>query len=323
MSVAGLGAKGVGSRGAVRRGVGWWCLAFMAPSLILAGMFTFWPMVASWYYSLLQWSGFAESKHFIGLANYRELVQDHYFWSAFGRSFLFTAVTIPVKLVLALIVAIVLNDASLRLAPIFRTFLFIPVVTTTAIVGILMTILLSPSHGAVNDILMDLRIIHAPINFLGDPKLGLWSIMGVFVWKSFGVSMIYWLAALQSIPKDVYEAAKVDGASWWRTHVHITAPLLAPFAIVITLITAVQSLRVFDLIQTMTGGGPFYATETVEIYIYRTAFSVLGGGVPRLGYASAAGVLFGVALMIVALVQVWIGARVRPRRQRRAAEEAR
>jgi multiple sugar transport system permease protein len=119
--------------------------------------------------------------------------------------------------------------------------------------------------------------------------------------------MIYWLAALQTIPRELYEAARVDGANWWNQLRFITLPLLVPFAIVIILITAVGTLHVFPLVQTMTGGGPFFATEVMEIYIYRTAFGgeASMGTMPRLGYASAAGVFFGVTVMILALLQAW------------------
>lgn len=287
-----------------------WCYLFVLPSLVLAGMFTFWPMVASWYYSALDWSGFGTTGEFIGLDNYRELIADEYFWNAFGNSFLFMTVTVPIRLGLALLVAIILNDVRLRLAPIFRTLFFLPVVTTTAIVGILMTFLLSPRGGAVNQILMFVGLTDMPLGFLTDPNLALWSVMGVSIWKGFGISMIYWLAALQSIPSELYEAARVDCASRLRSHLHITLPLMKPFAIIIVLITAANALRIFDLVQTMTQGGPYYATEVIEVYIYRTAFSVIGGGIPRLGLASAAGVLFGVTVMVIALGQGWAARRV-------------
>jgi len=276
----------------------------MLPSLVLAALFTFWPIVASWYFSLLDWSGFSSDRTFVGLDNYRELIHDPFFWHAFGRSFLFMAVTVPIRLSLALIVAIILNDRALKLAPLFRTFIFIPVVTTTAIVGILMKFILSPFNGPVNTALLRLHVIGTPIDFLGNPHLTLWSVMGVNVWKAFGISMIYWLAALQAVPAELYEAARLDGAGRWHLLRYITLPLLKPFAIIITLITAVNTLRIFDLVQTMTGGGPFFASEVVEVYIYRNAFSVQGG-VPRLGFASAAGVFFGIAVMVVALVQGW------------------
>ncbi len=278
----------------------------MLPSLVLATLFTFWPIVASWYYSLLDWSGFTQDKTFVGLGNYVELFHDPFFWGAFGRSFLFMVVTVPVRLGLALAVAIVLNDQRLRLAPVFRTLLFIPVVTTTAIMGILMTFLLSPVNGPFNQILLALHLISSPISFLGAPETALWSVMGVSVWKYFGISLVYWLAALQAIPTEMYEAARVDGATRWQVHRYITAPLLVPFATVIVLITAVNTMRIFDLVETLTGGGPYFATEVMEVYIYRTAFSVLGGGMPRLGYASAAGVLFGICVMIIALGQGWV-----------------
>ncbi len=279
-----------------------WCYVFMLPSFGLAILFTFWPIAASWYFSLLDWSGFSDERPYIGLANYVELIGDPYFWQAFGRSFLFMAVTVPVRLTLALIVAIVLNDAALRLAPLFRTLFFLPVVTTSAIVGLLMVFVLSPFNGPVNQALVASGLVGRPIDFLGDPATALYTVMGVSVWKQFGVSMVYWLAALQTVPPEQLDAARVDGAGRWDLLRYITLPHLRPFAIVIVLITAVSALRVFDLVQTMTGGGPFFASEVMEVYIYRNAFSVQGG-TPRLGYASAAGVLFGLTVMLIALTQ--------------------
>jgi multiple sugar transport system permease protein len=281
-----------------------WCYLFMAPALILAGMFTFYPIVSSWQYSLLQWSGFTAQKTFIGLANYAEIIQDKYFWDAFRRAFQFMLVSMPIKLTIALLLAIVLNNQALKLSPVFRTMFFLPVVTTAAIVGILMTFIFSPFNGPINGILRDLRLIKAPIDFLGDPRTVLWTVIGIEIWKWLGQPMIYWLAALQTIPREIYEAAKVDGAGWWQQLRHITIPMLVPFAIVIMLITAVGTLHVFPLVQTLTGGGPFFATEVMEIYIYRTAFGgATGMATPRLGYASAAGVVFGITIMAIALLQ--------------------
>ena len=291
-----------------------WCYLFILPSLILAAMFTFWPIVASWYFSLLDFSGFTTERPFVGLDNYRELIQDRYFWGAFAHSFLFAAVTVPIRLVLALIVAMVLNDRAFRAAPLFRTVFFLPVVSTTAIVGILMTFLFSPFNGPVNKVLLALQLVAQPIDFLGNPQSALWTVMLVQIWKNFGFSMIYWLAALQSIPPELYEAARVDGATGAQQFRAITAPLLRPFAVVILLVTVVSTLRVFDLVQTMTGGGPFFASEVVETYIYRNAFSSQGG-IPREGYASAVGVFFGLAVMLIALLQGWAVRRANSVRQ--------
>ena len=282
-----------------------WCYLFILPSLVLAAMFTFYPIVASWYFSMLDWSGFSTDRAFVGIENYRELADDAFFWRAFGRSFLFALVTVPARLILALIVAIILNNKALKLAPIFRTLFFIPVVTTTAIVGILMHFLFSPFNGPVNQVLLGLNLTAKPIDFLGNPQTVLATVMGVQVWKTLGITMIYWLAALQSIPGELYEAARVDGAGRWVIVRDITLPLLKPFAAVILLITAVQTLKIFDLVQTMTGGGPFFSSEVMEVYIFRQAFSNTAGS-SRLGYASAAGVFFGVAVMVIALAQGWV-----------------
>ena len=292
-----------------------WCYLFMLPSLILTGMFTFYPIFASWYFAFLDWSGFTATRDFIGIGNFQEVIGDNLFWGAFRRSLIFTAISVPIQMLLSLIVAIVLNDKALKLAPVFRTFFFIPVVTTTAIVGIVMSFIFSPFNGPINGILVDLGIVSRPIDFLGSAATSLWTVIGVFIWKWFGITMIYWLASLQTVPSDLYEAARLDGAGRWELFRYIIFPLLVPFSIVILLITVVSSLNVFALVQTMTAGGPFYSSEVMEVYIYRTAFGT-SGSVPRLGYASAAGVFFGIAVMIITVLQ---GLAVRGMRERQAS----
>ena len=285
-----------------------WIYLFMLPNLVLAAMFTLYPTVMSWYFSFLDWSGFTSDREWIGLANFREIVQDSYFWDAYRRSFLFMFAAIPIKMVLSLIVAIILNDKALKLSPVFRTFFFIPVVTSAAIVGIVMTFVFSPFNGPINQALLKSGLASTPIDFLGNPDTALWTVVAVFVWKSFGITMIYWLAALQVVPQELYEAGRVDGATRWQLHRHITVPLIVPFAVIITLISVVGALNVFGLVQTMTGGGPFFASEVMEVYIYRTAFGE--GGIPRLGYASAAALFFGITVMGLSLLQGWAARKV-------------
>lgn len=280
-----------------------WCYLFMAPSLVLAALFTFYPVIASWYISLLDWSGLDSERTFVGLANYAEAMRDPFFWNAFGRTFLFAFAAVPLMLVLALLAAVVLNDQSLRLRAVFRTVFFLPVVTTTAIVGVVLGLILNPFDGPLNALLLYVGLIDQPIDFLGNPDLALFSVAGVFVWKWMGISMVYWLVALQTVPRDVYEAAAVDGASRWRMHREITMPLIAPFAVLITLIAFVGSLQTFPLVQAMTQGGPAFSSELVEVYIYRLAFAAESR--PRLGYASAVAVFFGVTVLILTVAQAW------------------
>jgi ABC-type sugar transport system permease subunit len=317
------GASRTRARGSIARRL-WadrWCYIFMLPSLVLIAMFSFYPIVASWYYSLLDWSGISGDRTYIGLDNYREIVKDPYFWDAFKRSFLFMFATVPVEVGLSLVVAVILNDRALKFAPIFRTLFFIPVVTTTAIMSIVMSFVFGAFNGPVNQALIRLNILDTPIDWLGDPDTALWTMAIVGVWKWFGQPMIYWLAALQTIPQDVIEAAKVDGASGPRIFFTITLPLLVPFAIIILLIISVGNLNVFALIQAATNGGPFFATETMELYIYRNAFGANTGSFtePRLGYASAAGIIFGVCIMLISLLIV-LARRFNPARVPRGEE---
>ncbi|MGI8483110.1 MAG: carbohydrate ABC transporter permease [Thermomicrobiales bacterium] len=283
-----------------------WSYIFMLPSLVLIAMFSFYPIVASWYYSLLDWSGVSSERTFIGLDNYREIIKDPFFWDAFRRSFLFVVATVPLEVGLSLVVAVILNDRALRFAPVFRTLFFIPVVTTTAIMSIVMSFVVGAFNGPVNQALITLRILNTPVDWLGNPDTALWTMAIIGVWKWFGQPMIYWLAALQTIPQDVYEAAKVDGASAPRIFRTITVPLLIPFALIILLIITVGNLNVFALIQAATNGGPFFATETMELFIYRNAFGANTGSFtePRLGYASAAGIIFGVCIMAISLLLI-------------------
>lgn len=291
---------------------------FLVPGMLIFGAFILYPIVASQYFSLLNWSGFDANQTFVGLANYAELLSDKFFWDAFGRSFLFTLGTVPLQMLVSLIFAIVLNNKLLKLSALFRTMIFLPVVTPVAVIGIVMTIMLSPFNGPINIGLLDLGLIARPLDFLGDPKLVLWTLAAIYVWKWVGVTMVYWLAALQTVPAELYEASRLDGVKNWQMTVFVVLPMIMPFAIVIALISAISALNVFPLVQAMTQGGPFFASEVMEVYIFRTAFAT-AGAIPRLGYASAAGVFFGLAIMGLTILQILAVRHLRNREANRAA----
>jgi multiple sugar transport system permease protein len=284
-----------------------WCYLFLLPALILTAGFTFYPMIMSWVYSTMDWTGFTDDMTFIGLDNYLKLVKDPFFWASFGRSLIFVLVGTPLRVGLALLLAIVLNRQVLKLSPVFRTMFFLPVMASASIIGVINTFVLSPDNGPVNALLTGTGLVHNPVEFLSDPKLALWTTLAAHLWKNFGTTMIYWLAALQTVPAEYLEAAQVDGAGAWARLRHITMPILIPFALVIIVLTAKENLHAFALIQAMTGGGPYFRTQVVEIYIFNTAFQPDNGGVPQLGYASAAGCFFGTATLLLALAQVWAG----------------
>ncbi|MFC5827816.1 carbohydrate ABC transporter permease [Nonomuraea insulae] len=287
---------------------------FLTPTVLLYGAFTLYPIIGSYLYSLTDWNGFDTGRSFIGVENYREVLADPMFWSSFRLTLTFMVVAVPLQVLVTLLIAIVLNSPRMPLRRLFRTALFLPVVTTTAIIGVVMQFIFDPASGPVNLALRDLGLVTDGVDFLGQSSTALGTTIAVYVWKWFGITLVYWLAALQTVPNEVYEAARLDGAGAPALLRHITVPLLKPFLVIITLLSIEASLQVFDLVLTMTGGGPFYSTEVIEVYIYRWAF---GSTIPRLGYASAAAVLFGLFVCLVGMVQL-LAVRA-TRRTRRAA----
>jgi multiple sugar transport system permease protein len=287
-----------------------WIYVFLLPTLTLVGAFTIYPVIASIWFSLLDWNGFERAGTFIGIGNYKELIADPLFWNAFRNTLVFLVLAVPLRVGLALILAVILNK-KFRFVRLFRTAIFLPVVTTAAIVGVVMRYVLDPSGGPLNIALLNSHILGQPLNFLGNASVALYSAVGIWVWKWLGITLIYWLAALQTIPNDVYEAAEIDGATAWDRFRTITVPLLTPFTIIITLITVIEATNIFDLMLTLTGGGPFYATEVIDIFVYRQAFT---SNVPRLGYSSAAAIFFGVCFIVLAIAQIVVLTRIRQRR---------
>jgi len=279
-----------------------WHYLFLLPMAVLFALFTAWPMIASWYYSFFDWDGLGPAEDFIGLRNYTEVLTSPRFWNAFKNSFLFSLVAIFVQLPLTLVFAIILNSPRLRGRNLYRLLLFLPVVTTTAVVGIVFAVLLDPSGGVVNEVLRSVGLIEEPINFLGSEQTALPTVLIIDLWKGFGITLIYWLAALQTIPAEIYEAARVDGAGSGRVLTQITVPMLVPIGIVILLLTFQSSMNPFDLIQATTKAGPNYATDVVSSYIYRYAFDPEMAA-PRYGFACAAGVVFGMFTLVLTLIQ--------------------
>ena len=277
-----------------------WCWLFMSVAVIFYILFQGYPILCSIQYSFLDWSGLTSHAKWIGFQNYVELLHDELFWNAFVNSFQYTALIVPLELAVSLFLAYMLNDEKMKGRSLFRTMYFVPVVTTASVVGIIMIFILGV-QGPVNHLLLSLHLIRQPINFLGDAKYAMPSLVLISLWKDCGTYMIYWLAGLQGVSKDVYEAATVDGANRRQTFFHVVLPLIAPIGGIIAILCIINSLKVFDIVKTMTEGGPFYATDVIATYVYRSAFSS-EIGMPRLGYASAAALLFGFTVIVIGTV---------------------
>lgn len=276
-----------------------WCWIFMLPTVSLYIAFQGIPILSSIFYSTLDWSGMSSSATFIGLANFKELFQDELFINAIANSFKYMLMAVPVQLVLSLSLAYILNSVGLKGTSFYRTLFFLPVITTASIVGIIMVFVFG-TMGPVNAVLMAFGL-DRPINFLGSSTSALFTVMLIGVWKDVGIYMIYWIAALQSVPQDVYEAAAIDGAGKGRIFFSIVVPIIMPIGIVITTLCTINSLKVFDIVQTMTEGGPFFATDVAATFVYRTAYSS-SIGMPRLGYASAAAMIFGLLVVSIGVI---------------------
>ncbi|WEG11203.1 sugar ABC transporter permease [Pullulanibacillus sp. KACC 23026] len=280
-----------------------WAYLFITPQFILFVGLTILPIVLSYTYSFYNWNGIGPLNQFIKLDNYTRLFHDVQFWHDFVHSIIYMAGQTLIVMPLALLMAILFNESKIKGKIIYRTIYFLPVVTSTAIIGIVMANIFGNKDALINNVLEALHIVKQPIDWLDNPNLAMGVMILVGSWKFFGIVMIYWLAGLQSISTDIYEAAKIDGANFFSTLWRITLPILKPISAVILLLTVVNGLHVFDLVKTLTNGGPYHATETIDLYIYQYAFAM--NGIPQMGYASAAGILFGIFVFLLSISIGW------------------
>ena len=284
-----------------------WIWLFLAPTLILYTMYTVYPIGATVWYSLTSMRGFTDRRvTYVGLNQYAMLFKDQMFLNSLSVTGRFLLIVVPIRFLLSLVMALVLNWKRCPWKNFFRTAFFLPVLTTSAVIGVVFILILDPTFGPVNIILRRLGLTElASYSLLGQQATALWTTGIVWVWKWLGNSLIYWLASLQSVPDELYEAARIDGANSWQLFKSIMAPLLLPFAGIILILTISDAMKVFNLMLTLTNGGPYYATDTIEVFIYRHAFQL---SKTRVAYASAAATVFGLICMAVVILQRGVSA---------------
>lgn len=283
----------------------WLPAAFLFPAVAIMLAFMFIPMVNAILLSLQSWNGLTSST-WVGLGNYRDLLQDPLFLNAFAHTALFVVVTVIFQTVIPLLVAVLLFK-GVRGSVFFRTVYFMPTVISLAVSGLLWSIIYDPSNGVLNIVLGKLGLQSLEKPWLADTGTVLPSIMVVSIWQSLGFYLLIFYAGLQGIPRDVYEAASTDGANAWQRFRHVTIPLLAPVITVVVVLNTINGLKAFDQIWVMTAGGPTHASDTLGTYLYYTAFGAYGSANPQLGYASAIGVLILVLSAVLSIVQIRIG----------------
>lgn len=267
---------------------------FLAPAMLLIGLFFVVPIFASLGLSVTDFDIYAVASpantRFVGLRNYAELLQNPLFWTALGNTLYFVVAGGPLSVAVSLGAALLVNSRLIRAKAFFRAVYFVPVVTTLVAVAVIWRYLYDPRFGLLNYALHFLGI--APIDWLGDRHWAMPSIILMTVWKNFGYNMLIFVAGLQAIPQDLYDAALVDGANATQRFWHVTLPMLGPTFLFVSVTTMIGYTQLFSEPYVMTQGGPLHATYSIVLYMYEEGFRWW-----HLGYAAAiAFVLFGLVL---------------------------
>jgi len=279
-------------------------LLFLAPAIVLLSLFFFAPVIAGFALSVTDFDlytlGDVHNLRFVALRNYRELLANPIFWTAFGNTLYFALVGGPLTVAISLIAALLVNSRLTRWKALFRTVYFAPVVTTLVAVSVVFKYLYHPRFGLIN---LALGAMHLPQpDWLGDPHFAMPAIILLAAWKGFGYTMIIFIAGLQTIPGELYEAARLDGAGQWGQFRHVTLPMLGPTFLFVGVVVPIGQLQIFAEPYVMTGGGPLNKTLTIVMMMYQQGFKFW-----RMGYAAAvAFILFlviGAATLLQTLLQ--------------------
>ena len=271
-------------------------LLFVGPNLFFFAIFSFWPIIYSAYLSTRRWDMIAPVKPFVGLNNYRYLFTDDTFRLVLRNTVVFTGVTVGGTLVLGLGLALLLNQ-PLRGREGAKAILFAPSLLSGAAISIVWIYLFDPRFGLIARML-DVVGVASPA-WLADPRWAMPAVIIVSIWKDLGFTAVIYLAGLRTIPRDLYEAAKVDGAGpWWRFR-SVTLPMLSPIVFFLGVTSLLNTIQSFDIIQVMTRGGPVDSTTTLIYYVYQQGFVAFNAG-----RASAAAIILFVAMLGITLAQV-------------------
>jgi raffinose/stachyose/melibiose transport system permease protein len=284
-----------GAPGGVRRRERLEIVFFVTPALLLMAVFVAWPVITAARMSFYRWRGFGPMDEYVGWRNFALVLQDPVFRDAVLHNLTIVGLSILVQLPLGLAVALLLNR-RIRGRGLVRTIIFVPYVVAEVIAGVVWFQLLQPGYGLIDTILDGIGITPPEQGFLGTPDLALWTIFVVLTWKYLGLAILLFLAGLQAIPDDVYEAAQLDGATWWQTQRRIAIPLIGPTIRTWCFLSMIGSLQLFEMVWVMTGGGPANATSTMATYLVNQ-----GTQRGNFGIAGAASILLFVIAFAMAL----------------------
>lgn len=268
--------------------------SFIAPVIILLFVFSILPLFSAFGLSCFDVSITLDQPKFVGLENFAEILGDKRFWNSLMVTLKWTVVEVPLQVVLALLLSALLTQNNL-VNKIFRGIYFLPIVCSATVTGIMWKLIL---HSNVGYITYLLRIIGFDnINFMNSPKITFFVIVFMSIWKTFGISVVIFVGAMQNVPSSLYEAAEMDNAGKLRQFLSITIPGIMPTLWFIIITRLISSFQVFDIVYTTTGGGPNFSTETLVTYIYTRAFEVY-----RMGYASAVSVCLFIIILVITII---------------------
>lgn len=284
---------------AKQRVAGW---TFLTPASLMIAVMSFYPMFRAFLISLQTGTG-ANMRYADPIFNnYKRILADKVFQQSIGNTFLYLFIQVPIMLLLAILLAQLLNNQQLKFKGLFRTCVFLPCATSLVSYALIFRSLFA-QEGLINTILVKLHILESGYNFLGNSVSAKIVIIIALVWRWTGYNMVFYLSGLQNIEYSVYEAAKIDGANGWKTFWKITVPLLKP-TIIMTVITSINgTLQLFDESVNLTKGGPANTTITMSHYVYNTCFI----NVPNFGYASAMAFLIFIMVAVLALINLKVG----------------
>jgi multiple sugar transport system permease protein len=271
---------------------------FILPGMALFLVWTLYPLLFSFVMSFAQWNLIKPSR-FVGLENYTRALNDPVFWLALRNTISYTLITVPGQMILGLAAALLL-DRPLRARALFRTIYYLPVVTSWVVVSLIFSYLYNSQAGLINWLLRDgLHLIDKNINWLGEPFTANLAIATLGIWKGVGWTMVIFMAGLQSIPQEIYEAAAIDGANSWQSLRRITLPLIRQTTLFILVLLTIGGFQVFISVYLMTGGKPLHRTDVLLTYMYSNAFEFLD-----LGYGSALSYLFALMVFSLSMLQI-------------------
>lgn len=274
----------------------WMAYIYILPLMILSFALVYYCIINTITVSFTDWDGMSGTYNIVGFKNYARMLKDEVFWKAVVNNIIFFAGTVFIQAGLGFLLAVLLKK-KLPGSNLFKAIYFMPIAMATSIITAIFKIIMDPTNGALNQFLRAVHLDGLAMSWLGDPKIALFSVIVVNIFQWMGFSMITYYAGLMSLPDDVYEAAKIDGAGFWRTTVSVTFPMVKGTTNVLIVLGIVGSLKTFDLVKLLTAGGPGRTTTVMNTYLYEKAFNDFNAG----GAAS-----IGVAILIIAMVMSFL-----------------